>query len=59
MVCTVLSVDQDNSPEILAMNAASIALFYQAYHLLTLLLQYQVGLIDGKFVLNPTSKERE
>jgi len=59
VVCTVLSVDQDNSPEILAMNAASIALLLSSIPFTDAVATVSIGLIDGKFVVNPTSKERE
>jgi len=59
VVCTVLSVDQDNVPEILAMNAASIALLLSSIPFTEAVATVSVGLIDGKFVVNPTSKERE
>ncbi|MFR1707876.1 MAG: polyribonucleotide nucleotidyltransferase [Clostridium sp.] len=59
VVCTVLSVDQDNAPEILAMNAASIALLLSSIPFTEAVATVSVGLIDGKFVINPTSKERE
>lgn len=59
VVCTVLSVDQDNVPEILAMNAASTALLLSSIPFTEAVATVSVGLIDGKFVINPTSKERE
>lgn len=59
IVCTVLSVEPDNPPEILAMNAASFALCLSSIPFTDAVGTVSVGLIDGKFVLNPTSKERE
>ena len=59
VVCTVVSVEQDNLPEILAINAASMALSLSSIPFTTPVAAVQVGLIDGNFVLNPTSKERE
>ena len=59
VVCTVVSVEQDNLPEILAINAASMALCLSSIPFTTPVAAVQVGLIDGNFVLNPTSKERE
>ena len=59
MVCTVVSVEQDNLPEILGINAASMALSLSSIPFTTPVAAVQVGLIDGNFVLNPTSKERE
>ena len=59
VVCTVVSVEQDNLPEILAINAASMALCLSSIPFTTPVAAVQVGLIDGNYVLNPTSKERE
>lgn len=59
VVCTVVSVEQDNLPEILAINAASMALSISSIPFTTPVAAVQVGLIDGNFILNPTSKERE
>jgi polyribonucleotide nucleotidyltransferase len=59
IVCTVLSVEPDNQPDILAMNAASLALCLSSIPFTDAVATVSVGLIDGKFVLNPNSKERE
>lgn len=59
VVCTVVSVENDNLPEVLAINAASAALYTSSIPFTTPIAAVQVGLIDGNFVLNPTSKERE
>lgn len=59
VVCTVVSVEKDNLPEILAINAASMALCLSSIPFTTPVAAVQVGLINGNFVLNPTSKERE
>jgi polyribonucleotide nucleotidyltransferase len=59
VVCTVLSLEPDNLPEILAINAASIALCISSIPFTDPVGTVSVGLIDGKFVTNPTSKERE
>lgn len=59
VVCTVLSVEQDNSPEILAMNGASTALCLSSLPFTTPIGNVLVGLIDGEFILNPTTEERE
>lgn len=59
VVCTVVSVEQDNIPEILAMNAASMALSLSSLPFTTPIGNVLVGLVDGKFVLNPTVEERE
>jgi polyribonucleotide nucleotidyltransferase len=59
VVCTVMSVEPDNLPEILAINAASVALCISSIPFTDPVGAVSVGLVDGNFVLNPTSKERE
>jgi polyribonucleotide nucleotidyltransferase len=59
VVCTVVSVEPDNLPEILAINAASLALSVSSIPFTDAVGAVSVGLIDGNFILNPTSKERE
>lgn len=59
VVCTVLSVEQDNSPEILAMNGASTALCLSSLPFTIPVANVLVGLIDGEFILNPTTEQRE
>ncbi|EDS76374.1 polyribonucleotide nucleotidyltransferase [Clostridium botulinum C str. Eklund] len=59
VVCTVVSVDQDNLPNILAMNGASLALCLSSIPFTTPVGTVSVGLVDGEFVINPTSKQRE
>ena len=53
-----MSVENDNLPEILAINAASTALCLSSIPFTTPVAAVQVGLIDGEFILNPTSEER-
>ena len=59
VVCTVLSVEQDNAPNILAMNAASLTLCLSSIPFTTPVGTVSVGLIDGKFILNPKAEERK
>lgn len=59
VVCTVMSVENDNLPEILAINAASLALCISNIPYTEPVGAVMVGLVDGKFVINPTSKQRE
>ena len=59
VVCTVVSVENDNLPEILAINAASTALCISSIPFSTPVGAVQVGLINGEFIINPTSKQRE
>lgn len=59
IIVTVLSVDQDNSPEIVAMIGSSIALSISDIPFNGPTGSVLVGLIDDKFIINPTSEERE
>lgn len=59
VVTTVLSVDQDCPPDILAINAASFALCLSSIPFDTPVAAVSVGLVDGNFVINPTLSERE
>jgi polyribonucleotide nucleotidyltransferase len=59
VVCTVMSVESDNTPDILAINAASLALCISSIPFIDAVGAVSVGLIDGSFVLNPTARERD
>lgn len=59
VVATVLSVDQDCSPEIAAMIGSSIALSISDIPFAGPTGAINVGLVDGKFIFNPTAAERE
>lgn len=52
-------MENDNLPEILAINAASTALCLSSIPFDTPVAAVQIGLIDNNFIVNPTSKERE
>ncbi|MDD4088475.1 MAG: polyribonucleotide nucleotidyltransferase [Tissierellia bacterium] len=56
---TVLSVDQDCSPEIAGMIGSSIALSISDIPFEGPTGSVNIGLIDGKFIVNPNSSERE
>ena len=55
----VLSVDQDCSPELTAMIGAAIATTISDIPFDGPISTTQVGLVDGKFVFNPTADEKE
>ncbi|MGI6031740.1 MAG: polyribonucleotide nucleotidyltransferase [Eubacteriales bacterium] len=59
IVCTVMSVEQDNQPEIAALNGASIALAISHIPYTNFMAGVVVGLIDGEYVINPTLEQRE
>ncbi len=59
VIATVLSVDQDNAPDIVAINGASCALCISDIPFDGPIGAVSVGLIDDEFVLNPTVSEKE
>jgi polyribonucleotide nucleotidyltransferase len=59
VIAFVLSADGQNDPDVLAMNAASIALTCSLVPFYSPIGAVRVGAIDGKFVLNPTNAERD
>ena len=59
LVATVLSVDQDCSPEIVAMIGSSIVLSISDIPFNGPTGAVMVGLIDGEFIINPTADQRE
>jgi polyribonucleotide nucleotidyltransferase len=59
VVVTVLSVDQDCSPEIAGMIGSSIALSISDIPFEGPTGSVNIGLIDGEFIVNPNSKQRE
>ena len=59
VVNEILSVDQDNSPEMTAILASSIALSISKIPFEGLIAGVKVGRVDGKFVINPTAEELE
>ena len=59
IVSTVMSVDQDNSPEFCAMIGSSAAVSVSDIPFNGPIAAVYVGLIDGKFIINPNEAERE
>ncbi|QEZ68393.1 polyribonucleotide nucleotidyltransferase [Paraclostridium bifermentans] len=59
VVATVLSVDQDCTPDIVAMIGSSIALSISDIPFNGPTGSVLVGLVDGAFVINPTAEQRE
>ena len=59
IVATVLSVEQDNAPELVGMIGASIALMVSDIPFLGPIAGVRVGRIEDRFIINPTEKERE
>ena len=57
IVNTVLSVDPDNSPELTAMFASSLATSISKVPFNGPIAGVKVGRVDGKFIINPTVEE--
>lgn len=59
VVATVLSVEQDNPPEVAAMIGTSIAISISDVPWAGPIGGVWLGLVDGEYVINPTVEERE
>ncbi|MEG0167178.1 MAG: polyribonucleotide nucleotidyltransferase, partial [Ruthenibacterium sp.] len=59
VVMTVMSVDQDNSPEVVGMIATSIALSISSIPWKGPIAGVFMGLVDGEYVVNPTEAQRK
>ena len=59
IVNTVLSVDQDNAPELAALFGSSLATCISKIPFNGPVAAVKVGKVDGKFVINPTVEEAE
>jgi len=59
IISTVLSVDQDNLPDITAINGTSLALCISDIPFAEPIGAVDVGLVNGEFVINPNCEQRE
>ncbi len=59
IVATVLSVEQDNAPELAAMIGASAALTVSDIPFMGPIAGVRVGRVDDEFVINPTEEQRK
>ena len=59
VVATVLSIDGENDPDMIAVNAASMALHISEIPFDGPVAAVRVGKVDGKFIVNPNSEQRE
>ncbi len=59
VVLTILSADQENPPDILALNAASAALMISPIPFNGPIAAVRVGRVDGNWVINPTFQQLE
>jgi len=58
VICLVVSGDQENDPDVLAMNGASAALCLSGMPFEGPVGAVRVGQVDGRFVVNPTTAEQ-
>lgn len=58
IIATVISADSDNDPDVLAITGASCALYLSDIPFHNPIAGVRVGLIDGKYLINPTYDER-
>src|SRR5437667_2272874 len=58
VICLVISGDQENDPDVLAVNGASAALCLSGIPFDGPVGAVRVGQVDGQFVVNPTSEQR-
>src|SRR5438552_8110048 len=59
IIAFVLSADGQNDPDVLALNAASVALTCSLVPFYSPIGAVRVGRLDGQFVLNPANAQRE
>ena len=59
IISNVLSADQENDPDILAINGASTALVLSSIPFYNPVGAVRVGMIEGDLILNPTGSERD
>ncbi len=58
IVGTVISADADNDPDVIAITGASCALYLSDIPFENPIAGVRVGLVDGKYLINPTYDER-
>ncbi len=58
IVASVISADMDNDPDVIAITGASCALYLSDIPFENPLAGVRIGLIEGKYVVNPTYDER-
>ncbi len=58
IVASVISADMDNDPDVIALTGASCALYLSDIPFDNPIAGVRIGLIDGKYIINPTYDER-
>ncbi len=57
VIASVISADPDNNPDVIAITGASCALFLSDIPFMNPIAGVRVGLIDGRYIINPTYDE--
>ena len=57
MIASVISADAENDPDVIAITGASCALYLSDIPFPTPIAGVRVGLIDGRYIINPTYDE--
>ena len=57
VICSVISADPDNNPDVVAITGASCALYLSDIPFPNPVAGVRIGLIDGRYVVNPTYDE--
>jgi polyribonucleotide nucleotidyltransferase len=57
VIATVISADTENNPDVIAITGASCALFLSDIPFMNPIAGVRVGLIDGRYIINPTYDE--
>jgi polyribonucleotide nucleotidyltransferase len=58
VIATVISADDQNDPDVVAITGASCALYLSDIAFVNPIAGVRVGLVDGKYIINPTYDER-
>ncbi len=54
VIASVISADPDNNPDVIAITGASLALYLSDIPFMNPIAGVRVGLIDGRYIINPT-----
>jgi polyribonucleotide nucleotidyltransferase len=57
VVASVISADPDNNPDVIAITGASLALYLSDIPFMNPIAGVRVGLIDGRYIINPSYDE--
>src|SRR5688572_5867016 len=58
IICTVISADTENDPDVFAITGASCAMYLSDIPFETPIAGVRIGLVDGKYIINPSYDER-